>query len=64
MTHTLTLPILSETDLRAALEEVEKLWGAPTGSPEGDRLDELVTRIEVYETLDELITRPHWNEKA
>jgi HTH-type transcriptional regulator/antitoxin HigA len=64
MTHPRTLPILSDTDLRTALEEIEKPWGAPIGSPEGDRLDELVTRIEAYETLDEVITRPHWNEKA
>ena len=42
-------PIRSEKDYEAALREVERLWGARTGSPEGDRLDVLATLIESYE---------------
>lgn len=42
-------PIRSEADYDAALEEVEHLWGAKGGTPEGDRLDVLATLIEVYE---------------
>ncbi|WP_375551363.1 type II toxin-antitoxin system HigA family antitoxin [Rhodophyticola porphyridii] len=42
-------PIRSEADYDAALEEVERLWGAKSGTPEGDRLDVLATLIEVYE---------------
>ena len=42
-------PIRSEADYEAALEEAERLWGAKTGTPEGDRLDVLATLIEVYE---------------
>ncbi|MFN3225837.1 MAG: type II toxin-antitoxin system HigA family antitoxin [Hyphomicrobiales bacterium] len=42
-------PIRSEADYDAALEEVERLWGATSGTPEGDRLDVLATLIEVYE---------------
>ncbi len=42
-------PIRSEADYDAALEEVERLWGAKSGTPEGDRLDVLTTLIEVYE---------------
>lgn len=42
-------PIRSEADYEAALEEVERLWGAKSGTPEGDRLDVLATLIEVYE---------------
>lgn len=42
-------PIRSEADYNAALEEVERLWGAKSGTPEGDRLDVLATLIEVYE---------------
>ena len=42
-------PIRSETDYEAALEEAERLWGASSGTPEGDRLDVLATLIEVYE---------------
>jgi HTH-type transcriptional regulator / antitoxin HigA len=34
---------------RAALAEIEKLWGACTGTPEGDKLDILVTLVETYE---------------
>lgn len=42
-------PIRSEADHGAALAEVERLWGAKSGTPDGDRLDVLVTLIEVYE---------------
>lgn len=42
-------PIRSEADHAAAMAEVEALWGAPVGSPEGDRLDVLVTLVEAYE---------------
>ncbi len=33
----------------AALAEVERLWGAQAGTPEGDRLDLLATLIDAYE---------------
>ena len=42
-------PIRTEADHEAALAEVERLWGAPTGTPAGDRLDVLATLIDVYE---------------
>jgi HTH-type transcriptional regulator/antitoxin HigA len=42
-------PIRTEADYDAALSEVERLWGAKTGTPEGDRLDVLATLLEVYE---------------
>lgn len=42
-------PIRTEDDHEAALAEVERLWGAPVGSAEGDRLDVLVTLIDAYE---------------
>ncbi|MDH6265401.1 HTH-type transcriptional regulator/antitoxin HigA [Rhizobium sp. SG_E_25_P2] len=42
-------PIRTEADHDAALGEVERLWGAKSGTPEGDRLDVLATLIEVYE---------------
>jgi len=42
-------PIRSEADYRAALSEVERLWGSRTGTPEGDRLDILATLIDAYE---------------
>ena len=43
-------PIRSERDYEAALAEIERLWGAKSGTPEGDRLDVLVTLVDAYET--------------
>jgi HTH-type transcriptional regulator/antitoxin HigA len=42
-------PIRSQRDHEAALGEVERLWGAKTGTREGDRLDVLATLIDAYE---------------
>ena len=42
-------PIKTEADYEAAMKEIEQLWGASYGSPEGDKLDVLVTLIEAYE---------------
>lgn len=43
-------PIRNDADHEAALQEVERLWGAPGGTPEGDRLDVLTTLIDAWET--------------
>ena len=42
-------PIRSQRDYEAALKEVGRLWGAKTGTREGDRLDVLATLIDAYE---------------
>lgn len=42
-------PIRTKTDYRAALKTVESLMGAKARTPDGDRLDVLVTLIEGYE---------------
>jgi HTH-type transcriptional regulator / antitoxin HigA len=42
-------PIRTKKDYEAALAEVERLWGARLGTPEGDRLDVLATLIDAYE---------------
>lgn len=42
-------PIRSEADYEKALKVVETLWGSPSGTPKGDKLDVLATLIEVYE---------------
>lgn len=42
-------PIKTETDYRAALKSVERLMRAQPGTPDGDRLDVLVTLVEAYE---------------
>ena len=43
-------PIRSDADYEEALAGVERLWGAPAGTPDGDRLDILATLIDAYET--------------
>lgn len=42
-------PIKTESDYQAALQEIEGLMAAEAGTPEGDRLDVLVTLVEAYE---------------
>lgn len=42
-------PIRSEADHRDALQEIERLWGSPRGTPAGDKLDVLATLVEDYE---------------
>jgi len=42
-------PIRTKADYRSALKAVESLMGAKARTPEGDRLDVLVTLIEGYE---------------
>lgn len=44
-------PIRTEADYRATLREIETLMTAQAGSPEGDRLDVLVTLVEAYERV-------------
>jgi len=43
-------PIRSKSDYEDSLAEVERLWGAKSGTPEGDRLDVLATLIDAFET--------------
>jgi HTH-type transcriptional regulator/antitoxin HigA len=42
-------PIRTERDYAAAIEEIERLWGAKAGTRNGDRLDVLATLIDAYE---------------
>lgn len=42
-------PIRTKADYRAALKAVESLMAAKPNTPQGDRLDVLVTLIEAYE---------------
>lgn len=46
-------PIRTKVDYRAALRTIESLMSAKPNTPEGDRLDVLVTLVEAYE-------RAHW----
>jgi len=51
-------PIRSEADYDEALAEVERLWGAKSGTPEGDRLDVLATLMDAYEAEHHPIDPP------
>jgi len=42
-------PIKTRADYRATLREVESLMNARTNTPDGERLDVLVTLVEAYE---------------
>ncbi len=42
-------PIKTDADYRAALEEIETLMMADPDTPEGEKLDVLVTLVEAYE---------------
>ncbi|MFO1039480.1 MAG: helix-turn-helix domain-containing protein [Geminicoccaceae bacterium] len=51
-------PIRSEADHAAAMEAVARLWGAESGTPEGDPLDVLVTLIDTYEAKHHALDPP------
>lgn len=51
-------PIRTQADYEAALAEVERLWGAKLGTPEGDRLDVLATLIDAYEAEHDAMDPP------
>jgi antitoxin component HigA of HigAB toxin-antitoxin module len=42
-------PIRTDKDHKVALAEIDRLWGATTGTAEGDKLDVLVALVEAYE---------------
>lgn len=51
-------PIRSEQDYRAALQEIETLMMAAPGTPEGEKLDVLVTLVEAYERKHYVLDLP------
>lgn len=51
-------PIRSEIDYQAALKEIERLIESQPGTPEGDRMDVLVTLVEAYEARHFPIPEP------
>ena len=42
-------PILTDRDLDDAPREIERLWGSPLGTSEGDKLSVLTTLVGAYE---------------
>lgn len=51
-------PIKTEKDYQAALEEIEHLFDVEPNTPEGDRLEVLVTLVEAYESKHHPIFPP------
>lgn len=42
-------PVRDDADHRAALVEIDRRWGAPVGTAEGDELEVLVALVGLYE---------------
>jgi HTH-type transcriptional regulator / antitoxin HigA len=51
-------PIRTKEDHKLALQEIERLFDVPQGTPEFDRLEILVTLVEAYENIHEPILPP------
>lgn len=51
-------PIKTKADYKSALLDAEKLWDAKKGTPEGDKLDVLITLIEAWEDTHDPIGFP------
>ncbi|MEW6406332.1 MAG: transcriptional regulator, partial [Chloroflexota bacterium] len=51
-------PIKTDKDYETALTEIERLFGSEPGTPEGDRLEVLVTLVKAYEDIHYNIPAP------
>ncbi|MEE4376425.1 MAG: transcriptional regulator [Candidatus Competibacteraceae bacterium] len=51
-------PLKTEADYEAALEQIDRLWGSPEGTPDGDHLDVLLVLVEHYESKHHRIDLP------
>lgn len=51
-------PIKTSADYEAALKEIERLFEAEPGTPQGDRLEVLTTLVEAYEDKHFAIPAP------
>ena len=51
-------PIKTEDDYDVVLAEIDRLMGAPPDTPEGDKLEVLVTLVEAYEGVQWPIEAP------
>jgi HTH-type transcriptional regulator / antitoxin HigA len=51
-------PIKTTADYEAALKEIERLFEAQPGTPQGDRLEVLTTLVEAYEDKHYAIPAP------
>lgn len=51
-------PVRNESDYQATLKEIERLIDSQPGTPEGDRMEVLVTLVEAYEAKNFPIPEP------
>lgn len=51
MTQILVKPIHNDNDLALTLARIDELWGAKTGTKEGDELDILLMLVQRYEDI-------------
>ncbi len=51
-------PIHNEADYQQALEEINRLLDASPGTPDGDRLEVLITLVDAYEEATDPIPLP------
>lgn len=51
-------PVNTEQAYDEAIERIESLWGAESGTPEGDELDVLLTLVNVYENENHPVPPP------
>jgi HTH-type transcriptional regulator/antitoxin HigA len=58
MSTTTIKPIRNKADHAAALKEIERLWEAKPGTPNGDRLEVLATLVDAYERAHTPILPP------
>ena len=54
-------PIRNDQDHRAALAEIERLWGSPAGTEDGDKLDVLAVLVDNYEDSRWPIVEADWD---
>ena len=48
-------PLRTKADYERALREIERMWGAKEGTPQGNQFDVLATLVEAYERKHFLI---------
>ena len=51
-------PIKTAADHKVALAEIDRLWNVEPGTPEGDKLDILITLVDAWEDKHEPIDAP------
>ena len=54
-------PIRNDDDHRAALAEIDRLWGAAPGTDDGDALDVLLVLVDGYESKRFPVNQPEFD---